>query len=683
MQGTSEEIETLRRYPTAWKIITFLLAHLPLSRLARTLSDLSFHAILFQSLSDVTNTADIEPTYLTKGKRKYRTDIPFDLKALSTPDTSLLSAESILSALLTLLGRVQSNEQTDSEVEAASRSCLISSFAAIRDETILHINKILTICKTTSVSAASITLEGEEQWLSLILPLWKMRQASADDAREAAREITPFVFSLWRELSGGRTRRPTAVQDAWRQDLENFWIQVVMYPSKIEFDNSKSLAIPEELCLLTMSATFPLAIHFLFKAAYSMGQVPSKVQREYYYWIRSFFVAFNKRLRNIPWNDGRKIVAEMLIPVGSPTEFNSAIGSEILRDICIVYALAKDETSFELVLRTFQHPDVYLGGEAGRKTLAEVFERIEKLSHAELTQQNDIILSIIILVGNGFAEAGFLCDFLIQWMQHLSRAEKDHLKKGPVWFAALEKVETRFRTPRQLKMFLNQLEEGKYVQSIHPHAILAVLAAIARHLTAMISYLDFSDWVKAARTKLHDIAHSVISNANELPASIAAYHWEIISATVSWVSMCRPVADCLLVKNGNIMVKDDHDKLDAKLWNASSKRMFEILRSGNISDIVTFEAMRACTIWADPWTGNCFYQNAVEVLYQFLRRLTQEFSKYEVFKLDFNDKDDCSMRIAESPKPASDSRDVFPLRYLQAFFLGHTGNGAECTDLLL
>ena len=693
MKGTSEEAEAMRRYPTVWKLLNFLFSNLPLSRLARPLDDFGFHATLHRSIQAFSESLDESESvssdhHPTNGKRKHGT--AFTLDHLRSHDAALASAESMFLAVRALIHRVHSTRPADSDFESACRGYLLTSFSIPAAYVAVKINGLLHLCKKAFSRPGSDALDGEEMWVSTAFSLWDFRQQGVDDGLDAASTLSGVAFSLYHSLSSQNRVRSPLVQNYWRKDLAKFLIRLVFAPSKCEYDNRKETQLPAVLSAhLDPSTTLKHAFELLLDASVSLGKGKNTIPRDYYPWFRSFFSILEKPIRKLAQDEGRPIISEILASQGKGPELLEAIGSDSLREICQHYALGDSETHWPLVRRSFELPDVFLAGEAGKEILSDILQRVQSLPASKISACSIQMSAVISLAGNAFAEAGQLQEFLAKWIEWFSLADKGAVDGRPdrtrVWASALAQVEVHFRTTRQLKMALNWLEsEGDGTKS-RSVAILHVLAAIARSLRKRFSVGD-SQFTSVVGSKLSDIATSKATTDLDLPTEAVACRWEIVGTTALWIGHRQPrpfsaarVEGCRVSGTPD---RTEEEFFARSLWERTQEEMIGLLRSGELSNVVTFIAMMACIAWSDPWKNNPVAGLAVDELRKLMDRLSKDVRRV------VNLNQEASFFGSDIPAPESSylgnegnlNAQVSPKSYIQAFFTVPMEDGSDVTD---
>ena len=474
--------------------------------------------------------------------------------------------------------------------------------------------------------------------------------------------------------------------------MAKFLICSVFATSKSEYDNHKATRMPAVLnSQLDPRTTLKHAFELFFDACVSQGKGKNAIARDHYPWFRSFFSILEKPIRKLARDEGRPIIMEILGSRGKGPELLEAIGSDSLREICRHYALGDGETHWSLVHRTFELPDVFLAGEAGKEILSDILKRVQNFPASKIPACNIQMSAVISLTGNTFAKAGRLQEFLVKWIEFFSLADKDAIDGPPdrtrVWASALAKVEVHFSTTRQLRMALNWLEsEG---DGIKPRsvAILHVLAAIARSLRKRFRVGD-SQFTSVVGSKLSDIATSKAITDLDLPTEAVACRWEIVGTTALWIGYCQPKPFSDVQEEG-CHASGTPDRAEERcfaraLWERTQEEMTDLLRDGKLSNVVTFITMMACIAWADPWKNNPVAGLAINELRKLMSRLCQDVRR--VVNLNQGASSFVSDFLAPESSPslneASLDAQVSPKSYIEAFFTVSMENDSNMTDSL-
>ncbi|RSL99731.1 hypothetical protein CEP52_009539 [Fusarium oligoseptatum] len=419
MNGSSNDAETMRRWPLTWTILECVFQRIPLFSLAKALADRRFIAVLQQTLKDISKPST--DSSATPSKRKRSTTKSFALDDLKDSQGCLMAGEAVLSSLKTLLGRLDSSAMQSSHDKIGAehiRSLFCTS--AVEAATLASLS--LKLCDS-ALSSSDDQTEGWESWIETTASIWDLHLQGSDDALEVATHLFAPSVSILSKLEKVSKTKKVAVRESlrakWSIDIQKLMHRNLILPARAAFITRQDME-PISRALQAAERNLEVAapaLYFLASGATdALGE--GRLRKGNSDWMKQVFKAVESVLR--PRDDRDELVQ---IVLERAAEKSASIDTDDLRSVCHEYALQEESTNWRLVSDLAScDPDVFQLSEEGAHLLNTVCERSIASSLDET--ETEAVTKIIQAIVQGFRTGRDLSSFLKLWFQQLCKIEK-------------------------------------------------------------------------------------------------------------------------------------------------------------------------------------------------------------------------------------------------------------------
>ncbi|KAF9770678.1 hypothetical protein IL306_011720 [Fusarium sp. DS 682] len=559
MNGASKDAETLRRWPLTWTILECVFQRIPLFSLAKSLADRRFISVLQKTLKDISQPATESPSGPSKRKRSPTKS--FNLDALQDTEGCLMCGDALLSALKTLLDRLDSSA-TQSSHDKIGAEHIRSLFCTSAADAAILTSLSLTLCNVALTSGEE--QEGRESWIDTISSIWDLHLQGHDDTLEVAAQLfTPSaaIFSKLEGVDGSHervTREP--LRTKWRIDLEKLMHRNLVLPARAAFINRQDME-PIARALHAAGKNLDTAAPALYFLASNVTDALSegRLRKGNIDWMKKIFKVVEGSLRR---RENRDKLVQVVLERAA--EKSMSIDTDDLRSVSREYALQENSTNWHLIaviagcdFDVFKLPE-------GEGLLETVCERSisPELHQGDFESVSKIIQAIAQVYRTGRDFAGFLK----LWFQQLCKVEKQKTKTTSPWLqvgqgkhgdASFETLIEKEMSPQQLLEVLEWVKGEK----LHSRALCLFLDSIAQGINSEM-------YVDAVGSKLFDL----VSQVKKSSSTLTALKWGVVSKTLSWVT----------------------PESRAEIWGSVQGQLTKILSESPLESRETYEAFKCC-----------------------------------------------------------------------------------------
>jgi nucleolar pre-ribosomal-associated protein 2 len=596
--------ESVRRFTLTWTIINYVFTRIPLFSLAKSLADRRFMAVLQQTLKNISqpviDKASLKATTSSNKKRKRENSVSFDIEEMRKLEGCLKTAESVFTALRTLLGRLRSSPNLSSKDKMGAEH-IKSLFCLPATDAIEILRPYLSICDLLLSTSREDASDAHQYWIELFSSIWELHLQGRYDAVEIATHLykpgSTILGKLYRIQPVAIIDLPWRLQSNWTADLERFFLRHMILPARSAFLNRGEV----EILTKAMEVTKKRASHssrVLYALACEAPRLSEnrKTNKQNDDWMQFVFQLIEDPLRLLD-DPERSSVMESILTVAS--DLAAPISLESLRSVCRNYALSSDGVNWLLIQRiSICDPDVFLIAEEGKRLRREICRSmITTESKDDLTR--GLMVQVIMQLLYGFIKARDLQGFLQMWYFELCEVSKlaptSEVALSP-WFdqeirysrVMRQGIETTM-SPNQLVEYLDWINTQDARQTSALHIVLDTIA------TSLFGEL----YIDALEARLSD---AVIKNWDITPdiASISGLRWRVIAQTARWRT---------------------YEQV-CELWKQIKKHLTSTLTSGIITSRETYYAFECClAFWRASIPDGKIESELALINQEFIRRL--------------------------------------------------------------
>ncbi|TWU75780.1 hypothetical protein ED733_003423 [Metarhizium rileyi] len=604
MNGTSEAIETLRRYPLTWTILDCVFQRIPLFSLAKSLADRKFVVVLQQTLKDASKPVG-SGEEATPAKRKRSSNISYSIDALRSKAGCLETAHVLFMALKTLFSRL------DNALERFSRDKIgaehiKSLFCTSAADATAIVAPAFQICENLLASDLRDHINGCEGWIQVITSIWDLHLQATDDALNVAmylfRPASTILATLGAFSSTNRTQVREGLERKWLSDMQTFMHRNFVLPGRGAFINHRTLeafTAALRICEGTIHLAAP-ALYFLASRTYE-DAAGSGLRKDNVEWIQQIFQAVELAIRQ---RQDRNAIMESILEQALTQK--SPVDVDDLRRVCRDYALHADSTHWSLVSKIAQcETDIFQLADGGIALRKEVCGRIVRQGHDEANKTS--IVQVIGAMKDGFRTRRDLPGFLQLWFEQLSEVERQNFHEDSAWFTFVQQQQSSKdsltsiieadMSPQRLVGVISWVKEN--TSNDNPQAIALFTSTISQAIHSE-QYHD------AIGRQLFDLVDGL-----KAATPLTALRWRVVSMTVS----------CLAPEERQ------------EIWSMVKTRLSKALKKSPILSAETYEAFRCCyKIWDAVSPDGNWVEEPASLIEAFTKNLAAEISSSRVLE---------------------------------------------------
>ncbi|KAH7041272.1 Urb2/Npa2 family-domain-containing protein [Microdochium trichocladiopsis] len=606
MAGTTEDAELARRYPLSWEVLAHAFQKIPPQALGKSLADRKFVTILRKTLDEVSKPTDDDGTNNTEegtNKRKRASAMPDNLVQLRSRQGCIRSSASIFAALSTLLGHGSQTDGLTSPQDRVGVEHIKSLFSSSSEETRGITSRLLQCCYHAVQESDGSLSKAQEAWVEISTALWDLRLHSKEDTFEFARHLYPPVCSILGILRGRVS--PSNVELRWTRQLEQLLGTSFIRPARQIYAQDGGLQNLESALELTGSDPLTSSQVLWHSASRTPRDQKNPLSKsEHASWAKAVFSVVLKALEPVPRNAQNKVLAKLL---AIAIETRSIPDTEFLRTLTLKNALQTGYADWELLGQIIGcDPDVFLMDQDARDMLFALATSDGSQGQA---QKDLIITKVMSPLMEASAKARDLSGFIRQWYESLCKVTE--LQEKKYWGASLwADVRLRQQLADLLQASLSvtqilRLFEFLDTPESNPTALLVILDGMCAGITQ-------EEYVTALDPRLFAAAFQD-KKYKKIPSDIAALRWRIAGYMAAW----------------------ENSEEVARLWEEVKSGLKKTLKSGELTDIDTFEAFRCChEMWLTHYHGGKFEVDAAKLSCTFVARLLPEFATAEFSEME-------------------------------------------------
>ncbi|CAK7202412.1 hypothetical protein SEUCBS139899_005135 [Sporothrix eucalyptigena] len=659
------EIETLRRWPLTWRILTCIFGRIPLFSLAKSLADRRFFAVLQQTAKDLATPTTVASNEQISRKRKRWQDAQFDLASLRETHHCVVSAAALFDALRVLLSRLDDGRDGNTAASASLISPFdymgaehIKSFFSVpAAEATVLLEPLLKTCRLalstegmcdtsdledTAGNGKSNTfaiLEGQVAWVSTFTTLWDLRLQGPDDAFNVSGRLALDGLTMLDQLlnlspiSSSESLDPE-LQHRWSAGLQRFLTNNLVLPARSLFLNNKdvsalSMATSNNTAKVDANGYIVRASTFLYLALKApqllSGSGTSSKDNEL--WLQTVFEAIREPLMstNAVSAEAKNTALAGLLDMAAVNGMTPSIDS--LQLVCQKCAIKDDESTADWKLLASVarcNTDVFQLSEKGASLLEGVLSRLSSSDLATKSPTDtQYASSFLISLAQGFARNRDLVRFISLWCTGIGALDFDFTNSSKAaenaWVgkdlrAAVTKTLQSYVTEEQLLSMIAQTKEetGDSASSSDSDNMNLTSRKVARLVIfdALSASIRDDALEDAVQTKILDSILD-LDLSTELTSSILAIRWRIIRRNLAWVGF----------SDAERIWSTTKASLKSLSAGSSKKKTSAMLREDK------FEAFVCCfSLWMSLKFGGQAEQEARETTWAFFGRFQEELS---------------------------------------------------------